>query len=210
MSTLVDKIVQAIRDDIYSGSLTPGEPLKQVELANRYGVSPIPLREALQRLQVEGLVEYFAYRGAIVARTRKSEAADIADIRNALEILAFRIAMPNLDDDQLARLATLTAELESPQAADAAFFMVKIFDYYAVLLAKANRPLLLEMIQTNLKRAIRYYAEVVRQLEGAPMLGPSRHEYLEALRARDLARLETLVESRHAAYVKFIAEHFDD
>ncbi|MGQ5523102.1 GntR family transcriptional regulator [Chitinimonas sp. PSY-7] len=210
MSTLVDKIVQAIRRDIYNGNLAPGEPLKQVELANRYGVSPIPLREALQRLQVEGLVEYFAYRGAIVARTKKSEIVDIVGIRNVLEPLAFQMALPTLDDEQLARLAALTDELESPQASDAAYFMVKIFDYYAVLLAKAQRPLLLEMIQTNLKRAIRYYAEVMRRLDGKQLPLPSRHEYLEALRKRDMNRLVTLLETRHAGYVNFIETHFKD
>ncbi|PHV11828.1 GntR family transcriptional regulator [Chitinimonas sp. BJB300] len=210
MSTLVDKIVQAIRRDIYNGNLEAGEPLKQVELANRYGVSPIPLREALQRLQVEGLVEYFAYRGAIVARTKKSEIIDIVGIRNVLEPLAFQMALPTLDDEQLARLTVLTDELESPQASDAAYFMVKIFDYYAVLLAKAQRPLLLEMIQTNLKRAIRYYAEVVRRLDGQQPLLPSRHEYLEALRRRDMNRLVTVLENRHASYVSFIEKHFKD
>ena len=210
MSTLVDKIVQAIRRDIYNGNLVPGEPLKQVELANRYGVSPIPLREALQRLQVEGLVEYFAYRGAIVARTRKSELVDIVGIRNVLEPLAFRMALPTLDDEQLSRLAVLTDELESPQASDATYFMVKIFDYYAVLLAKAQRPLLLEMIQTNLKRAIRYYAEVMRRLDGKQLPLPSRHDYLEALRMRDMNRLATLLETRHACYVDFIETHFKD
>lgn len=210
MSTLVDKIVQAIREDVYRGVLAPGEPLKQVELANRYGVSPIPLREALQRLHVEGLVEYFAYRGAIVARLKRGEAADIADIRNALEALAFRIAMPLLDDAQIARLVELTEDMESPRAADASLMMEKLNEYYSVLLSKAERPLLLDMIQTNLKRAIRYYAEVMRTSNGRLANAPSRRTYIEALKARDMAQLEQHMQVLHAAYVSYIEAHFDD
>ncbi|QNM95369.1 GntR family transcriptional regulator [Chitinimonas koreensis] len=210
MSTLVEKIVQAIREDIYNGTLEAGEQLKQVELANRYGVSPIPLREALQRLQVEGLVEYFAYRGAIVARMRKGEAADIADIRNALESLAFRIALPDIDEEQIAKLEALTEDLESPRGHDATFFMERLNEYYAVLLAKANRPLLLEMIQTNLKRATRYYAEVVRISGSRPSDAPSRQTYLQAVKARDIDSLTTHMEALHAAYVRFVEAHFED
>ncbi|MEH6461476.1 GntR family transcriptional regulator [Chitinimonas sp. JJ19] len=211
MSTLVDKIVQEIRDDIFRGGLAPGEPLKQVELANRYGVSPIPLREALQRLQVEGLVEYFAYRGAIVARMRKGEAADIADIRNALEALAFQIAMPTMDEALISSLEAITNELESPRGLDASFFMERLHHYYAVLLSKSNRPLLLDMIQTNLKRATRYYAEVVRITNGQrPADAPSRHTYIAALRAGDVGLLEQHMQRLHAAYVSFIEANFED
>ncbi len=202
MSTLVDKIVYAIRGDIYNGVLRPGYPLKQVELANRYGVSPIPLREALQRLQVEGLVEYFAYRGAIVARIRLAEACDIVDIRTALETLAFRIAIPLLDEEQLAKLERVTHELESPRAYEqASFFLDKIMEYFSVLLTKANRPMLLEMIHTNLKSAARYYAELLRCTGANKLETPSRLDYLDAIRRGDMASLQTMMEARHAAYV---------
>ncbi|QDQ28569.1 GntR family transcriptional regulator [Chitinimonas arctica] len=210
MSTLVEKIAQAIREDIFRGALAPGEPLKQVELANRYGVSPIPLREALQRLQVEGLVEYFAYRGAIVARMKRGEAADIADVRNALEALAFQIALPKLDDEQIDTLAAITEELESPRGMEASFFMERLNHYYEVLLSRSDRPLLLEMIQTNLKRATRYYAEVVRLSQGRLTDAPSRRTYVEAMRARDMTMLTDNMQALHAAYVRFIEANFED
>jgi DNA-binding GntR family transcriptional regulator len=211
MSTLVDKIAQAMRVDIFHGNLRPGQPLKQVELANRYGVSPIPLREALQRLQVEGLVEYFAYRGAIVARMRKSEAADIIDIRNALELLAYELALPLLDDDQFAELATLTEALESPKAYEQPdFFMEKILAYFEVLLSRCNRPLLLDMIQTNLKRATRYYAELLRHSPKGLPDGPGSHDFLAPIKARDMDRLRVLVEQRHAAYLAALAQYLED
>ncbi|WP_269532197.1 GntR family transcriptional regulator [Chitinimonas sp. BJYL2] len=210
MTTLVDKIVQEIREDIFRGELAPGDPLKQVELANHYGVSPIPLREALQRLQVEGLVEYFAYRGAIVARLKRGEAADIAGVRHALESLAFEIAMPTLDDAQLAKLADLTAQLEATEGQTATAFMDNINAYYAVLLSKANRPLLLEMIQITLKRATRYYAEVLRKNKGKRLNdAPTRWDYLESLKARDMARLSADMKRLHEAYVNFFEANFE-
>lgn len=209
MSTLVDKIEQMIREDIYNGRLAAGEPLKQVELAHHYGTSPIPLREALQRLQTDGLVEYFAYRGAIVARMKKGEAADIADLRNALESLAFRIAWPTLDDAQINLLAGITEQMESPEATNASFLMARLDEYYRTLLAKCERPLLLEMIQTNLKRAIRYYAEVVRVEHGRPVNAPSRRRYIDALRERDYEKLVACMAALHQAYVDSIEAHFE-
>jgi DNA-binding GntR family transcriptional regulator len=211
MSTLVDKIVHAMRADIFQGNLRPGQPLKQVELANRYGVSPIPLREALQRLQVEGLVEYFAYRGAIVARMRKSEAADIIDIRNALELLAYQLALPMLTDEQFLALERITESLESPKAFEQAdFYMEKIHEYFEVLLSRCDRPLLLKMIRTNLRRATRYYAELLRHVPSGRLEAPGTHDFLEPIRARDMNRLRELVEQRHAAYLQALEQYLDD
>ncbi|WP_374349714.1 GntR family transcriptional regulator [Chitinimonas sp.] len=211
MSTLVDKIVQTMRADIFSGNLRAGQPLKQVELANRYGVSPIPLREALQRLQVEGLVEYFAYRGAIVARTRKAEATDIVDIRKALELLAFEHALPHLVQSQLVELERLTEALDSPRSrSDANYFMESNLAYFETLLARSNRPILLEMIQMNLKRATRYYAELLRQRPDEADLKPSRRDYLAAIHRRDLPALRVMIESRHTAFLSALESVLED
>ena len=208
MSTLVDKIVQAIRGDIYNGTLPPGSPLKQVELANRYGVSPIPLREALQRLQVEGVVEYFAYRGAIVARIRLAEAQDVADIRHALESLAYRAAIPLLDEEQLDRLLTINGVLDTPETFEhAEVFLESICEFYSVLLSKADRPLLLEMIHTNLKRASRYYAELRRHTNWRTLEAPSSNAYVSALGARDVEAVIQVMGMRHAAYVGAFTQH---
>ena len=87
-----DIVAQRIREMILSGQLNPGDRLQQDELADTFGVSTMPVREALRRLQAEGLVDFRPRRGATVAQISLSEYEEIFRIREALEIMACRWA----------------------------------------------------------------------------------------------------------------------
>jgi DNA-binding GntR family transcriptional regulator len=91
-----DTVTRSLRDLILDGTLGVGLQLRQEELAKRFGVSRIPVREALGRLQAEGLVEHFADRGSVVAGRTIDDLLETLDIRIALETRAMRLAMPNL------------------------------------------------------------------------------------------------------------------
>ncbi|MFD7665315.1 GntR family transcriptional regulator [Streptomyces sp. NPDC059788] len=80
-------VCTAIRDDIVSGALAPGSRLIEELLARRYGVSRVPVREALRTLQSEGFVTIRHHAGACVAEPTEREAADLLDIRGLLEPL---------------------------------------------------------------------------------------------------------------------------
>lgn len=207
MSTLVEKIVNGIRHDILNGNLRPGEALKQVELANRYGVSPIPLREALQRLQTEGLAVYLPYRGALVSRLSKSEATDIVAIRNSLESLALRIAVPNITEQQCGHLERVVHALEGDVPPAPAQWMNHALDFYAILLAHANRPLLLSMIQSNIKRSILYYAQILKHMPESGARPPGWRSLLTAISARDAEQAILMLEARTEAYLGLFLKH---
>lgn len=207
MSTLVEKIVNGIRHDILSGHLRPGEALKQVELANRYGVSPIPLREALQRLQMEGLAIYLPYRGALVARLSKSEATDIVAIRNSLESLALRIAIPTITAQQCQHLERVVSVLESDQPPEPAQWMAHALEFYAILLAHANRPLLLSMIQSNIKRCILYYAQIIKHVPENDANLPGWRGLLTAISNRDVDQAVAMLQARTEAYLGLFLKH---
>jgi len=209
MSTLVEKIVNGIRHDILSGHLRPGEALKQVELANRYGVSPIPLREALQRLQTEGLAIYLPYRGALVARLSKSEATDIVAIRNSLESLALRIAVPGISEQQCLHLERVVQALEAEPPPEPAQWMAHALDFYAILLAHANRPLLLSTIHSNIKRCILYYAQIVKHMPEHDSNLPGWRGLLVAIRDRDTERAVLMLQTRTESYLGLFLKHAD-
>jgi len=97
-----DALVEALRGDIASGRLTPGEPLRQEELAQRFRTSRIPVREALRALQAEGLVSYSPNRGATVTIVSDSEILEMLEVRIALECHALRMAVPNAAESDLA------------------------------------------------------------------------------------------------------------
>jgi len=111
-----DAVVDGIRDMILNGQLKPGDRLRQDELAKTFGVSTMPIREALRHLQAEGLVIFRPRRGATVARLSVSEYEEIYCIREALETLACRWAVEDLDRIPIDRLKLLLQEIETAEA----------------------------------------------------------------------------------------------
>jgi len=91
--TTADVLVERLRDAIAQGTFLPGEALRQEDISERYGVSRIPLREALRRLEGEGLIVYAPNRGATVAVVTPRDLAEIFQIRRILETGAIRAAL---------------------------------------------------------------------------------------------------------------------
>ena len=87
-----DSIAHALREEILAGRLTGGERLVEEAIAKRYGVSRVPVREALTRLQSEGFVTIVRYRGAAVSETLVQDSRELLQIRRGLEILAAQLA----------------------------------------------------------------------------------------------------------------------
>jgi DNA-binding GntR family transcriptional regulator len=111
-----DAVVDGIRDMILNGHLKPGDRLRQDELADTFGVSTMPIREALRQLQAEGLVVFRPRRGATVARLSVSEYEEIYRIREELEILACRWAAEDFERIPIDRLELLLEEIEAAEA----------------------------------------------------------------------------------------------
>ncbi|MET8795688.1 GntR family transcriptional regulator [Nocardia sp. NPDC004568] len=85
-------VADAVREDILGGRLSPGDRLREVDLAERFGVSRVPVREALSQLQSEGFVTLVRYRGATVSAPSGSAARELVQIRRGLEVLAAQLA----------------------------------------------------------------------------------------------------------------------
>src|SRR5687768_1776547 len=106
------RVTRLLRDEVLDGTLAPGSRIRQEELAERWGVSRIPVREALQALESEGLVVLRRSSGAWVAHLEIDEAKEYYKMREQLEPLAVAESVPNLDADQLAQLRELVLEME--------------------------------------------------------------------------------------------------
>ncbi len=101
------KVFESLRQDILSCALRPGEEIREIELANKYGVSKSPIRDALQRLEFEGLIEILPRRGHRVAPISVADAEDMLDMRGILEGGALRSIVARASDDDLAALDRL-------------------------------------------------------------------------------------------------------
>lgn len=97
-------VYEKLREDILSCALSPGEEFREIELADKFGVSKSPIRDALQRLELEGLIEISPRRGHRVAPISVSDAEDMLDMREILEAGALRTIALRASDQTLADL----------------------------------------------------------------------------------------------------------
>lgn len=104
MALVRHKVLDKIRQEVLTCALRPGEELREAELAERYQVSKSPVRDALQHLAFEGLVETMPRRGHRVTPVSVSDARDLLEMREALEIAACRRIAEQASDDTLQAL----------------------------------------------------------------------------------------------------------
>lgn len=102
-----ERIYRALKEDILSGELAPETRLVEVTLAERFGVSRTPVREALKRLSTEGLADLDPLRGLIVKGLDVQEVEEVYAIREVLDGLAARLAAERISTEDMARLRTL-------------------------------------------------------------------------------------------------------
>src|ERR1700722_2268560 len=102
--TATETVYRALRERILTEDISSEEPLRQDELAEQFGTSRIPVREALKRLEADNLVTYTAHRGAVVTPFSLNDALEVLDIRIALEGRALELAVPNLSIRELSEI----------------------------------------------------------------------------------------------------------
>ena len=156
-TTVSDYVTNRIRDAILEGTFALGSRLDQQQIAEEMGVSTIPIREALRRLEANGLVHIHPRRGAFVAEFSQKELIDIKRIREMLEELATRLAAPRLDADQLDRLTALNTRMAKLTAgAKAATWSELNREWHFMLYSASDSPILIEMIKTLWDRSSLY------------------------------------------------------
>lgn len=98
------RLYRALKHDILARRFAPGQPLAEIELARQYGASRTPLREALQRLNADGLVRIEPRRGAFVQELTVTDFLEINELRSILEPYAARIAAHRIEPEEVRRL----------------------------------------------------------------------------------------------------------
>jgi DNA-binding GntR family transcriptional regulator len=192
--TLREQVLEHLREEILSSRLEPGAELNEVALATSLGVSRGPIREALGRLAAEGLVTMTPRRGAIVTKLSKQEFMDAYQVREALESLAIRLAVPRLTEEGRAELHRMSSEMRRLAQADDsnAFFEINRHFHEKLVAASGNQRLqaMHEQLLGQMGRLLRKSAE----LRGGLGESATAHEaILEAVDAGDAERAAQLM-----------------
>jgi DNA-binding GntR family transcriptional regulator len=185
--TLRERVHDFLKGEILANRYPPGSELLEVPLSEELGVSRGPVREALRSLESEGLVEITPRRGAVVVSLTKRDFLEAYQVRESLEALGVRLAVPRLSEADMDALdAQLDAMAVHAQASDLdAFFEVNAAFHEAFMDASQNRKLI--EVYRRLMAQMGPYRRPSAQLRGNVERSIAEHrEILVSARARDV------------------------
>ncbi|TMJ24967.1 MAG: GntR family transcriptional regulator [Alphaproteobacteria bacterium] len=190
--TMTDYLAAALRTAIYDGQFADGEELNQVELAQFFGVSRVPIREALRQLQAEGLVQNIAHHRTIVAGLTLPQITELIEMRAVLESYMLRKSAPKLDKAVLDRIRRICNETDTLKDYGARW-VVKNWEFHRTLYAAADSQAMVEAVERihlKIERYARQAGTAERQREAA-----AEHRLIfKAIARGDHAKAATLLE----------------
>ena len=194
---LRDVVFNTLRRAILRGELKPGERLMEIQLANKLGVSRTPIREAIRKLELEGLVLMVPRKGAEVAEITEKNLRDVLEVRCALEELAVQLACDRIDPERMQQLLDAaahfrdilgTADITELGEADEAFHDV-------IFQATDNRRLI-QLLNNLREQMYRYRIEYLKKKECYPQLLEEHAAIIQAIREHDKAKATEITVQR--------------
>lgn len=189
--TTPDLIAEQLRQDIAAGRYPDGAALRQDELARRFGVSKIPVREALQQLRSEGLVATHHNRGSVVVAVSVAEVAEVYAMREALEVLALKSALPRLSQADLLRAEGALLEIDA--VTEPSEWPRLNWEFHASLYRPAHMEFLLRTLETLHHSVARYLLIYLAQPANQRASQAEHRALLDACRRRDLASAQRVL-----------------
>ena len=197
--TLREKILETIREAILKGTLKPGEKVAEPELAERFGISRTPIREAFRQLESEGYLTVIPRKGAVVAALSEQDVQEFYAIKSILEGYAAELAAAKLSDKEIDKLEAINERLKvlAKEGDVKAFFRVHN-EFHELFLKAAGNSKLYELIQ-QLGMKFNRLRMASLSVEGRMAISVAEHDkLLEAFRKHDGSLAENLVKKTAA------------
>jgi DNA-binding GntR family transcriptional regulator len=164
--TLSEQVYEFLRSQILSDQYPPGTELNELSIADSLGVSRGPVREAMGRLRTEGLVEVRPRRGAVVTALSRGEFLGAYQVREALEVLAIRLAVPRIGRAEVNELRSMVSRMEElARAVDESRFFDVNAAFHALLVRTSENQHLIRF-HTQLAAQMRRYRSLSAMLRG--------------------------------------------
>jgi DNA-binding GntR family transcriptional regulator len=192
--TLREKILETIRDAILKGSLKPGERVSEPELAERFGISRTPIREAFRQLESEGYLQVIPRKGAVVASLSERDIEEFYAIKSILEGYAARMAAENLDEKDIERLEAINEKLQkiANDGDVKAFFRVHN-EFHELFIKAAGNEKLQELINHLLMKFNRLRLASLSQPGRMEISVQEHKKIIDAFKAHDGEKADNLV-----------------
>ena len=197
---LRDVVFNTLRTSILTGELKPGERLMEIHLADKLGVSRTPIREAIRKLELEGLVLMIPRRGAEVARISEKSLKDVLEVRRSLEELAIELACQRMTEEDMQALEEAQKAFKAAIDQGDAMKIAETDEAYHDVIYHSTRNKRLVQILNNLREQMyRFRLEYIKDEDKRQILIVEHEHILAAIKARNIA------EAKNAA-----REHIDN
>lgn len=196
-----------LRDAIIKGVIQPGQPLRQDRIARQFGVSHIPVREALRQLVSEGLAVARHNRGVVVSELSAQQAWELTEFRALLEVQMARWAVPRLARAHLAEALAAIERIESVTDTDEIIRLNA--EFHRILYEPAGRPLILHTIEQLRRNLERYLRLAWLKLDYLPKSQAEHRNLLRLFSEGDEARVGEAIGAHIAATGRIIVQYLE-
>ena len=191
---LRDVVFNTLRQAILKGELEPGERLMEIQLAERLGVSRTPIREAIRKLELEGLVLMIPRKGAEVAEISEKSLREVLEVRRSLEELAIELACQRITPEELTALEEAENRFARAVEDGEVMAIAESDENYHELIYQATANDRLVQILNNLREQMyRYRLEYIKDEDRRQILVVEHEHILRAVRRRDIADAKSAV-----------------
>lgn len=194
---LRDVVFQTLRRAIITGELPPGERLMEISLANQLGVSRTPVREAIRKLELEGLVTMIPRKGAQVARISEDNLKDVIEIRSALEEFAVSLACQRIDEDGKAEMTRKHEEFRSAIAKNEDILSIidKDEQFHDSIVHATKNKRLITILAGLREQFYRYRMEYVKDMDSISSLIEEHENMMHAIFNHDQEKATALMKT---------------
>ncbi|MEX4005056.1 GntR family transcriptional regulator [Paraburkholderia sp. EG285A] len=201
-ATRAEAATEELRRRILSGELAEGVQLKQDHLAEEFGISRIPIREALVQLESEGLVTIVPHKGAIVSELSTDDIGELFTLRATLEPHLLRRSVPRLQSSDFGRLDEILVEFAAAlKSGNPEHWGELNAELHRILLSRADRPRTLAIVDSLLSQTDRYTrVQLSINAEGMKRAQQEHKELVNLCRRGDSRQASTLLK-RHIEHV---------
>ena len=191
---LRDVVFNTLRQAILRGEMEPGERLMEIQLAQKLGVSRTPIREAIRKLELEGLVIMIPRKGAEVAHITEKDMKDVLEVRSTLEELVVELAIKNVTDEKIEELKCANKVFESAIVSkDAANIVEADVKFHDILYSMTNNARLIQIINNLREQMYRYRLEYVKDARTHSIIISEHNDIIKQIRDKNVPVAKTVI-----------------
>lgn len=209
---LRDVVFQTLRQAILRGELKPGERLLEIHLAQRLGVSRTPIREAIRKLELEGLVVMIPRRGAVVASITEKDLKDVLEVRRTLEIMAAEVACERITPELLEKLEKAGEEFRRlKDSEDVTELAIADVRFHEIIYEATDNARLINILSNLREQMYRYRLEYLKDKRSHECLNQEHQKIYAGIRCGDKKAVAMAVcehiDNQEKAILSAIREH---